>query len=203
MPLDLEDFREKTLRFFGTFFSLITAVCSCIGCFVYVIGVLRFVNTQQTFYRTEVAHFIGMLFAIASTLGYLALFFVAKKSYRVLYLLTFIIVLSLFLVSHSLGLVAPTVDDCDELGVFINGFVNRTYTDASNIGNSLRGGNVTEIRGSLGQSLGNCVDSELIFAGAFLLLVFQMVTLFDLQRTLIGRVKSKTYGERFVEMGIK
>eukprot|EP00658_Telonema_sp_P-2_P053170 TRINITY_DN41613_c0_g1_i1.p1 TRINITY_DN41613_c0_g1~~TRINITY_DN41613_c0_g1_i1.p1 ORF type:complete len:115 (+),score=26.06 TRINITY_DN41613_c0_g1_i1:84-428(+) len=61
----------------------------------------------------------------------------------------------------------------------------------------------TSLIGSLGQSLGNCVDSEIIFAGAFMLIIFHIISLFDTQRMLVSRIKSKTYGERFVEMGIR
>jgi hypothetical protein len=36
-----------------------------------------------------------------------------------------------------------------------------------------------------------------------ILLLFQLVAIFDVQRLLLQRVRSKTYGERFYEMGIR
>jgi hypothetical protein len=103
-----------------------------------------------------------------------------------------------------LGLSAPTVDDCDELGITNATFWKAQVNDLGNIGYAIAAGtNVSTIIGRLGQPITNCVDNEIIFAGGFMLLIFHSVAIFDVQRMLLTRVKAKTYGERFVEMGIK
>lgn len=205
MAVDVESFKDKLGRFFSRFFSLILAGLNCIASLVLLIGFFKFAVTQGTFYRTEVAHFFAAVISTASTVGFLALHMVPRKRYRVLYLLSGLLVLSIFLTSHSLGLVAPTVDDCDEEGLLYNvsALINTTKDTASGVVHGITSGNTTSWVGSLGQSLGNCVDSEIIFAGAFMLIIFHIMSLFDTQRMLVTRIKSKTYGERFVEMGIR
>ena len=211
MAVDVESLKDKVVKFASRFFSLIIAALNCIASLVLIIGFFKFAVTQGTFYRTEVAHFFTAVISTASTIGFLALHLVPRKRYRVLYMLSGMLVLSIFFTAHSLGLVAPTVDDCDEKGLLYNvtTLFNTTAGSAHDAVDAVTGRNqtttsiTTSLIGSLGQSLGNCVDSEIIFAGAFMLIIFHIISLFDTQRMLISRIKSKTYGERFVEMGIR
>lgn len=205
MGVDVEDFKDKACRFLSRFFSLIIAVLNLISSLIMIIGCIKFLSTQGTFYRTEVAHFIATVVATAASCGYLSLHFLPKKRYRVLYGLGGLLVVSIFLSAHSFGLVAPTVDDCDEKGLLLGQeLLNQTFRDVQDAQSSFTWNNVTNsIHGRLGQSLGNCVDSEIIFAGTFMQVIFHIVSAFDVQRMLAARIKSKTYGERFVEMGIR
>jgi hypothetical protein len=210
MAVDVESLKDKVAKFASRFFSLIIAGLNCIASLVLIIGFFKFAVTQGTFYRTEVAHFFTAVISTASTVGFLALHLVPRKRYRVLYMLSGLLVLSIFFTAHSLGLVAPTVDDCDEKGLLYNvsTLFNTTTGTAQDAVDAVTNRNqttsiTTSLIGSLGQSLGNCVDSEIIFAGSFMLIIFHIISLFDTQRMLVSRIKSKTYGERFVEMGIR
>jgi hypothetical protein len=202
MGIEIEDFKEKLGSVVVRLFSLIIGVLAAIANLVFTIGVFREIKKDSSFSNTGFANFLAFLFTSFSTGLYLFLHFLPKKAYRLMYLLTVLLVLSLFFSGHALGLSAPIVDDCDELGI-----ANTTYwsgVDLGNIGYAIASGtNVSTIIGRLGQPITNCVDNQIIFAGAFMLLVFHTVAIFDVQRMLLGRVKAKTYGERFVEMGIK
>eukprot|EP00744_Colponema_vietnamica_P009217 GILI01013130.1.p1 GENE.GILI01013130.1~~GILI01013130.1.p1 ORF type:complete len:206 (-),score=11.64 GILI01013130.1:105-722(-) len=205
MGVDVHDLKDKIGNFVSKFFSLIIALLSCIASLVYIIGAFKFITYDGTFSRTEVAHVLALLVTTAATAGYFLLHFVPKKRYRVLYSLSGLLVVSVFLSAHSLGLVAPTVDDCDDAGLLMGttSLVNRTIIDAETAKESVIQMNITEIRGQLGQSLGNCVDSEIIFAGCFMLSVFHIIAVFDTQRMLAARIRSKSYSERFAEMGFR
>ncbi|CUE72167.1 transmembrane protein, putative [Bodo saltans] len=204
--LDLDDVREKVGGFCSKFFSIIIAVLLDIITLIYTIGAGHLVRVTDSFTSIGFAHFLGIVSAIASAALYTLLHFVPKRAYRLLYLITFVNVLSLFLVSHSMGLTAPTVDDCDDLGAFSNAtaiLANQTSSIGDITWVILHGGNATAAVGRLGQSLGDCTTFALTFATALLIIILQLVALFDTQRMLLTRVRSKTYGERFVEMGIK
>lgn len=205
MSLEAEDFREKLLGCCSKFFSIIIAVLLAIMTLIYMIGAGRLIDVTDSFFSSGFAHFLGILAALASTIGYGVLHVVPRKAYRLLYLITFLLALSIFLVSHSLGLTAPTVDDCDELGLFnATRLLNETAYTLGDVGYViLQGGNGTAAIGQLGQPVNHCVDYGLTFASAFILILLDVVALFDTQRLLLTRVRSKTYGERFVEMGIR
>jgi hypothetical protein len=204
--LDLDDVREKVGGFCSKFFSIIIAVLLDIMTLIYTIGAGHLVDTTDSFTSIGFAHFLGILSAIAAAAMYTLLHFVPKRAYRLLYLITVVNVLSLFLVSHSMGLTAPTVDDCDEMGFFKNAtevLANQTSTIGSISWAIIHGGNATVAIGRLGQTLGDCTTFALTFVTALIIIILQLVALFDTQRMLLTRVRSKTYGERFVEMGIK
>lgn len=204
--VDFDDIREKVGGFCSRFFSVIIAVLLDIMTLIYTIGAGHLVSTTDSFTSIGFAHFLGIISAIASAVLYTLLHFVPKRAYRLLYLITITIVLSLFLVSHSMGLTAPTVDDCDDLGAFSNAtavLANQTSSIGEITWIILHGGNASTAVGRLGQSLGDCTSFAVTFACALIVIILQLVALFDTQRMLLTRVRSKTYGERFVEMGIR
>lgn len=203
--LELEDIKEKCGGFCSRFFSLVIAVLLDVLTLIYTIGAGHLVNVSDSFSSSGFAHFLAIVAAVASAVTYTLLHFVPKRAYRLLYLITSILVLSIFLVAHSLGLTAPTVDDCDEYGL-LN--VTRIIGDQANsVGDIgfviLKGGNATVAVGRLGQVLGDCTETVVTFTTALFIIVLDIIALFDTQRMLLTRVRSKTYGERFVEMGIK
>ena len=205
MSLESEDLREKVLGCCSKFFSIIIATILAIITLIYMIGAGRLIDVTDSFFSLGFAHFLAILSAVAATIGYCILHVVPRKAYRLLYLITSLLALAIFLVSHSLGLTAPTVDDCDELGFFnATQLINATAHSLGDVGYViLNGGNGTQAIGQLGQAVDHCVDYGLTFASAFILIFFYVIALFDTQRLLLTRVRSKTYGERFVEMGIK
>eukprot|EP00331_Platyophrya_macrostoma_P000069 CAMPEP_0176405616 /NCGR_PEP_ID=MMETSP0127-20121128/431_1 /TAXON_ID=938130 /ORGANISM="Platyophrya macrostoma, Strain WH" /LENGTH=160 /DNA_ID=CAMNT_0017784683 /DNA_START=159 /DNA_END=641 /DNA_ORIENTATION=+ len=160
---------------------------------------------MDSFSNTGFAHFLGFLSAIASAVAFTVLHFLPKRAYRMLYLISGILVVSIFLVSHSMGLTAPTVDDCDSLGLLnITAILAEQANSLGTVGYViLKGGNGTVAVGRLGQVLGGCTQSVITFVTALLIIILEVIALFDTQRMLLTRVRSKTYGERFVEMGIK
>lgn len=198
--MDCDETLECLGTFFRRFFTLIVLVSSMVSCFIYTVGVLRYIRSIGQFKRLEIPHFMALVLAVASTVIYCLLHCSPKKMYRLMYGLSVLLVLSIGMLSHSLGITAPVVDDCDEMSA--TQLLNSTRA-------GLHFGNLTSVQtiavntGSLGQSLGNCVDNQVIFAGAFMLATFQILALFDVQRMLLERVRTKTYGERFVEMGIR
>lgn len=192
---DWEATRDRVQGFCSKFFSLIIGIFAALACCVYFIGVMRLITARQRFERLEVPHFLGVGFAIISTISYLVLHFIPRKAYRLMYFLTAMLMLSIIFVSHSMGVTGPTVDDCnDDLGETA-GHIGDAL---SNIANA-----TTTRRGSLGQSLGDCIDETIIFAASVCVIFFHIIAIFDVQRLLLVRVRAKTYGERFVEMGIR
>ena len=204
MGIEIEDFKEKLSAVLLRLFSLIVGILCGIAGLVFAIGVFREINRNNSLGNIGFANFLAFLFSSTATALYLFLHFIPRKVYRLMYLLTALFMLGIFFASHSLGLSAPMVDDCNNLGIADAAFWANATTNLGSIGYAIAAGsNVSTLIGRLGQPITDCVDNQIIFAGAFMLIVFQIVAVFDVQRMLLVRVKSKTYGERFVEMGIK
>lgn len=204
--IEFDDAREKCSVFCSKFFSIIVAISMDVLTLIYTIAAGHLVDTTDSFTSIGFAHFLGILSAIAAAALYTLLHFIPKRAYRLLYLITVVLVMSLFLVSHSMGLTAPTVDDCDEMGAFNEATAvlrNQTHSIGEITWIILDGGNASYAVGRLGQTLGDCTTSALTFVTALLIMFLQLIALFDTQRMLLTRVRSKTYGERFVEMGIR
>jgi hypothetical protein len=192
MAVDWESRKECCATFWTKFFSLIIGICMGVSGFLFAIGIFRYLNAVKRFSRDEIAHFITLGLAGISTTMFIATHAVPKRvTSEILTILAVLLVLSEGMVSHSMGLAAPTVDDCNGNGRV--DFLNGTITNVNGIANT----------GTLGQSLGDCLDMQLIFAGSFLLLIFQTIGVFDIQRLILQRTRSKTYADRFVEMGIR
>lgn len=192
-------FCDTVLSFLRKFFSLIIAILMALITVLYVVGAGIVITGAKSFGRSGFAHFLGIVFAIVTVIGYIILHFVPRKAYRLLYALTFILLTTMFLVAHSWGLSAPTVQDCNTAGAL---HVNTTWGGMGSIGSWLGDNDVNVTIGTLGQPLGQCSGNALLFAAAFLNMILYVIALFDIQTVLLARVKSKTYGERFVEMGI-
>ncbi|AIN96154.1 hypothetical protein LPMP_100840 [Leishmania panamensis] len=190
---------DTILSFLRKFFSLILAIAMGFLTLLYVIGAGVVTTQAKSFSKSGFAHFLGIIFAITSAMGYLILHFVPRKAYRLLYALTFIMLTTVFLVSHSMGLAAPVVADCG-----VAGSLNFTgnYTGIGSIGSILNDENQNVTIGRLGQPVAQCKGNALLFAASFLNMFLYVIALFDVQTVLLARVRSKTYGERFVEMGI-
>lgn len=188
---------DTILSFIRKFFSLILALLIIATSFIYVVGACIIISKDKSFGNSGFAHFLGVLAAILTAIGYIALHFVPRKAYRLLYGLTFMFLVSMFLLAHSLGLSAPTVTDCNA----DVSYLNLSWEDWTNIGHVAQGNDSTII-GSMGQKVTQCGANGALFAGAFMTLILYIIALFDVQTVLLTRVKSKTYGERFVEMGI-
>src|SRR3989338_9231027 len=94
------------------FCSLTVAFSMLVGQVVYMVGVVRLAAAWGNFERVVVAHFLAMLFAFITLLGYLYLFLKGQKQIHFMSFLTGLLVVSFMLVSHSIGLTAPNVLDC-------------------------------------------------------------------------------------------
>ena len=199
MPIDWDDTRDRIQSFCTKFLSLIVGVLMAVGVFVYLIGVARYLAAHSGFERLEVPHFFGLAASLVSTVSYLILHCIPKKAYRLLYFVTVSLILSIVMSSHSMGVTGPTVDECDELPTNSLNFLGEQLQSASRNNTQTASLRI----GALGQSLGACEDQAIIFSGCTILLLFQMIAIFDVQRLLLQRVRSKTYGERFYEMGIR
>ncbi|KAG5510324.1 hypothetical protein JKF63_07652 [Porcisia hertigi] len=190
---------DSVLSFLRKFFSLILALAMAFFTVLYIAGAGSVITHAKSFSKSGFAHFLGIIFGIASVIGYLILHFVPRKAYRLLYAVSFTLLTTVFLVAHSMGLAAPVVADCNaahRLDIIGN------YTGIGSIGKILDEdeGNVTI--GRLGEPVAQCRGNALLFAAAFINMFIYVIALFDVQTVLLARVKSKTYGERFVEMGI-
>lgn len=190
---------DTILSFLRKFFSLILAILMAVITLLYVVGAGMVITGAKSFGKSGFAHFLGIIFAIATVIGYLILHFVPRKAYRLLYAVTFLILTTTFLVAHSMGLSAPVVSDCNAIGG-INISVN--YTGIGSIGQMLNDKNENVTTGTLGEPVAQCNGNALLFAAAFINMFLYVIAVFDVQTVLLARVKSKTYGERFVEMGI-
>ncbi|GET86559.1 hypothetical protein, conserved [Leishmania tarentolae] len=190
---------DTILAFLRKFFSLILAMAMAFFTLLYVIGAGMTTTHAKSFSKSGFAHFLGVVFAIVSVIGYLILHFVPRKAYRLLYAITFLMLTTMFLVAHSMGLAAPVVADCNAAGS-LNFMSN--YTGIGSIGSILDDNNENVTIGRLGEPVAQCKSNALLFAASFINMFLYMIALFDVQTVLLARVKSKTYGERFVEMGI-
>lgn len=173
---------DTVLSFIRKFFSLILAILIAVATLLYVVGAGIAITKEKSFGNSGFAHFLGILASLIVAIGYLALHFVPRKAYRLLYALTFLFLAALFLVAHSLGLASYAVTKCNADHEYDNMSLTNVTTDI--------------------RSQTACSGNGVLFAGAFLNVLFYMVAIFDVQAVLLSRVKSKTYGERFVEMGI-
>ncbi len=198
------------------FCSLTVAFSMFVGWIVYMIGVIRLAAEWGNLERIVVAHFLSMFLSFITLLGYFYLFLKGQKQLHFMSFLTNLLVLSLMLVSHSIGLTAPNVLDCggnfsyltnsfgEVAGGVANGItnitLNRTLSGAVNAGGGVING---PPRGEYDQSLLGCYDQAIILGGAIVVGFFQLCAVFDVQRVLLRRIRAKTYGERFSEMGIK
>ncbi|KAK7194611.1 hypothetical protein NESM_000379600 [Novymonas esmeraldas] len=187
------------LSFLRKFFSLILALVMAAVTLVYVVGAGMVITQASSFSKSGFAHFLGVIFAIASVIGYLILHFVPRKAYRLLYAVTFLLLATVFLVAHSMGLSAPVVADCNAANSFD---FSGNYTGIGSIGSMLNDKNQSVTIGRLGEPVAQCNANAVLFAAAFLNMIIYTIAVFDVQTVLLARVKSKTYGERFVEMGI-
>lgn len=192
-------FCDTVLSFLRKFFSLIIAILMALLTVLYVVGAGMVITGAKSFGKSGFAHFLGIVFSIITVIGYIILHFVPRKAYRLLYALTFILLTTMFLVGHSWGLSAPVVQDCNAAGGI---HVNTNWSGIGSIGKVLGDDNVNITVGSLGEPVAQCNGNALLFASAFLNSILYVIALFDIQTVLLARVKSKTYGERFVEMGI-
>ena len=201
------------------FCSLTVALSMFIGEIVYLVGVFKLAATWGSFERIVVAHFIAMFFSLFTLIGYFYLFLKGQKQIHFMSFLTGLLVLSFMLVSHSIGLAAPNVLDCggnftylansfgDVAGGVANDLtnisLNRTLIHNGDNNNGNNNNNNGQPRGEYDQSLLGCYDQAIILGGAIVVGFFQLCAVFDVQRVLLRRVRAKTYGERFTEMGIK
>ncbi|KAG5485010.1 hypothetical protein LSCM1_07090 [Leishmania martiniquensis] len=190
---------DTFLGFLRKFFSLILAISMAFMTLLYVIGAGVVTTQAKSFSKSGFAHFLGIFLSIASVIGYLILHFVPRKAYRLLYGVTFLMLTTVFLVAHSMGLAAPVVADCNAAGSL---HFTGNYTGIGSIGSILNDDNQNVTIGRLGEPVAQCKSNALLFAAAFINMFIYVVALFDVQTVLLARVKSKTYGERFVEMGI-
>ncbi|RNF18201.1 uncharacterized protein Tco025E_04586 [Trypanosoma conorhini] len=194
---------SAVLSFLRKFLSLILGVLLAIFTLLYVIGTGRVITLEQNFAHAGFAHFLGIIFSIVTVICYISLHFVPRKAYRLLYFISVMLVITMFLVAHSLGLSAPVMSDCNELGLLNYSEIVGKWKKMGTMGVIFNNAtNSKEVIGKLGEPVRNCVPQELTFASALLMLILQVIALFDVQKVLLTRVKSKTYGERFVEMGI-
>lgn len=190
---------DTVLSFMRKFFSLFIAILIAIITVLYVVGAGIVITGAKSFGKSGFAHFLGIIFAIVTVIGYIILHFVPRKAYRLLYALTCTLLVTMFLVAHSWGLSAPVVQDCNNNG---NIHFDKNWTGIGGIGVILGDDSKNYTIGSLGEPVAQCSGNALLFAAAFLNMILYIVALFDVQTVLLARVKSKTYGERFVEMGI-
>lgn len=191
------------------FCSLIVAFSMTVGGIVYIIGVAKLTHSWGSMDRIVVAHFCAMISTFLANVCYIYLFLRGQKQVQFMSVLSTLLLISFMLVAHSIGVAAPNVVDCG------SNFTVVSDTFGETAGNAVNGAvktitnktlNTTVLiwhgRGSYDQSLVGCHDQAIVLGGAIVVGFFQLVAIFDVQRVLLRRVRSKTYGEIFVEMGI-
>ncbi|RNF03290.1 hypothetical protein TraAM80_05853 [Trypanosoma rangeli] len=197
------EFMGTVCEFLRKFLSLILGVLLALCTLMYVIGTGRVITLEHNFAHAGFAHFLGILFSIFTAICYIFLHFVPRKAYRLLYFISVMLVITMFFVAHSLGLAGPVISDCNELGIINYSEIVAKWKHMGTMGVIFDNATNTKVViGRLGEPVRNCVPQELTFASALMMLILQVIALFDVQKVLLTRVKSKTYGERFVEMGI-
>ncbi|ORC86906.1 uncharacterized protein TM35_000252020 [Trypanosoma theileri] len=196
-------FLHTLCSFLRKFLSLIVGAVMAFCTLLFVIGAGRVITLERNISRSGFAHLLAILTSIITVILYIALHFIPRKAYRLLYFISVMLVITMLFVSHSLGLAAPLVDDCNALGLINYSDIVDKWKDMGSVGVIFNNHtNKTETIGKLGENVRYCTEEELTFASAVLLLILYVFALFDVQKVLLTRVKSKTYGERFVEMGI-
>jgi hypothetical protein len=201
------------------FCSLTVVVSMFVGEIVYIVGVFKLAAAWGSLERTVIAHFLGMFLSLITLLGYFYLFLKGQKQIHFMTFLTMLLVVSFMLVSHSIGLASPNVVDCGgNFSYLAQGFKDVTNNVANGVTNiTLNRTNVQNLPGAVGgvlinggpprgeydQSLLGCYEQAIVLGGAIVVGFFQLAAVFDVQRVLLRRIRAKTYGERFTEMGIK
>lgn len=203
-------FWTKALDVVRKFFSIVFAIVMIILTIAFLAVSAKLMHLQKSFTTIGFAYFLTIIFSVVVTLGYVALHLVPRKAYRLLYALTGFFLVTSFLMAHSMGVSALTVNDCRLEDSF--NFTEIVTLDAEKLGkfervnasNGEHNGthNKTEVIGTYGEPVSFCPENVGVFVCSFLLLILYVIGLFDVQSVLLSRVKSKTYGERFVEMGI-
>jgi hypothetical protein len=197
-----------------TRFCSLTVACSMfVGVIVYMVGVMKLLGSWGSMERIVLAHFIAMMFAIVALVGYVWLFLKGQRQVQFMTVLTGILIIAFTLVGHSIGIAVPTVADCggnfsvinvaQTVGEVAGGVAGGIANGISNISHNRTINGFTHPRGSYSQSLVGCHDQSIVLGGALVTAIFELVAIFDVQRVLLRRVRAKTYGERFTEMGIK
>ncbi|EAN80763.1 hypothetical protein C3747_66g71 [Trypanosoma cruzi] len=197
------DCMSRVCSFLRKFLSVIMGILLAIFTLLYVIGAGRVITLEHNFKHAGFAYFLGIFFSIITVICYISLHFVPRKAYRLLYFISVMLVLSMFFVAHSMGLAGPVVSDCNLLGLINYSDIVAKWRNMGTVGVIFNNETKTkEVIGKLGEPVQHCVEQELTFATALIMLILQVFALFDVQKVLLTRVRSKTYGERFVEMGI-
>lgn len=192
------------------FFSVVFAIVMIILTIAFLACSAHLIHISKNFEKLGFSYFLTIIFSVVVAVGYVALHLVPRKAYRLLYALTGFFLAAAFLMGHSMGTSALTVNDCR-----IENHLNFSSLIASDVGqlghidrvNTTSHGhnqthNHTVVIGTYGEPVTHCPDNVGIFVCSFFLLILYFIGLFDVQNVLFSRVKSKTYGERFVEMGI-
>lgn len=195
---------DTSVDFLRKFFSVIIGVLIAIFTLMFLISAASLINKQKSFSKSGFAYFLAILISIATAISYIVLHLVPRKAYRLMYALTGMLLLAFFFMGHSLGFAGPTVTDCHrrgELSVYHLTDSSHYYNDLHDLlTNNVSYENVT--LGYLGQRVEYCSTHGVVFVAALLLMILYFIAIFDVQKVLLTRVRSKTYGERFVEMGI-
>ncbi|CCW71371.1 unnamed protein product [Phytomonas sp. Hart1] len=185
------EFFEHIITFIRKFLSLIIGLVLTFGVAIYVVGSSFVIFKDDNLGNVGFTHLIAILLSTGTTFIYLTLHFIPRKAYRLLYTITGLLLLSIFFCAHSLGLTVPTVSDCS------NG--NFQQMSVKSKGGSK---DMNVVFGSIGQEIRTCSGNKMLLVGALITILMMIAAIFQVQMILLNRVRSKTYGERFVEMGI-
>jgi len=194
------------------FFTLIVAGGCGVGAVVYMTGVVKYVGARTALGALDAVNLVGCVSSTICAIFYAYLFFVARKPYRLMYFLSAALVFSLFFTGHSLGLTGPTVFECagnwsglaNQFGAIQSEVISNVVNGSFYKNQTISGDSTISIRvGDYNAVAIGCLDTMIIFSGALIAAVFGLIAVFDVQRILLKRVRAKTYGERFSEMGIK
>lgn len=201
---------SKVANALKKFFSVIFAIIIIVLTIAFLACSAHLIHVSRNFEKLGFSYFLAIIFSVVVAIGYLALHLLPRKAYRLLYALTGLFLISALLVGHSMGVSGITVNDC-RIESSIN-FTMKIVDEIDEMGN-INGWNITidtnedkhnhtKVIGTYGETVNHCSDNVGIFVCSFFLLILYVIGLFDVQNVLMSRVKSKTYGERFVEMGI-
>ncbi|KAG8348400.1 hypothetical protein TRVL_00777 [Trypanosoma vivax] len=172
--------------------SLILAIILTSLTVIYSIGGGYFVKRIGSTEGDGIAHILAIVFSCVGALGYISLHFLPRRSRYLLYLITIVLLCSIWLLFHSSGLLAPVVNDCN-MTLFGN------YTHMADLvadihrqdnDSLLNITNETIVRGRLGEPVRECKLSALMCITAVTTGIAQFFALLDIQKVTVSRAES-------------
>lgn len=182
---------------FRRFMSVITAVLLALSTIIYAVCLSVVVFREVKRDRFTVFHMLSVAFCSLSLFCYAALHCISLKQRYLLYIITFVLLITFGFLTHSTGLTLLVVLDCRDLGILNHSeffdALNNPAELTSMLNESGTIDNETAVIGKSGRAVHSCSLHSMVVFAASVTALFQMLALFDVQKVLVEKTKKKMY----------